>query len=70
MPIFECKFDDIPNGTYVYDVFWFINGINVTTHKNVQSDDIGNTVLTDSEWTDRFTMNMEVLICICTSISI
>ncbi|VDI45153.1 Hypothetical predicted protein [Mytilus galloprovincialis] len=60
VPIFECKFDDIPNGTYVYDVFWFINGINVTTHKNVQSDDIGNTVLTDSEWTDRFTMNMEV----------
>ncbi|CAG2213049.1 unnamed protein product [Mytilus edulis] len=60
VPIFECKFDDIPNGTYVYDVFWFINGINVTTHKNVQFDDIGNTVLTDSEWTDRFTMNMEV----------
>ncbi|XP_052101114.1 von Willebrand factor D and EGF domain-containing protein-like isoform X2 [Mytilus californianus] len=60
VPIFECKFDDIPNGTYVYDIFWFINGINVTEHKNIPFDNLESTVLKDSEWTNIFTMNMEV----------
>ncbi|XP_071179457.1 von Willebrand factor D and EGF domain-containing protein-like [Mytilus edulis] len=60
VPIFECKFDGIQNGTYVYDVFWFINGINVTEHKNIPFIDLGSTVLKDAEWTNSFSMNMEV----------
>lgn len=62
VPIFECKFDGIQNGTYVYDVFWFINGFNVTEHKNIPFIDLGSTVLKDAEWTNSFSMNMEVII--------
>ena len=31
LPVFKCNFDDIPNVTYVYDVYWYINGNNVTS---------------------------------------
>lgn len=46
----------------MYDVFWFINGINVTEHKNIPFIDLGSTVLKEAEWTNNFSMNMEVII--------
>jgi hypothetical protein len=35
LPVFKCNFDDVSDGTYVYDVYWYINGNNVTSYKNI-----------------------------------
>ena len=59
-PVFKCRFNDVSNGTYVYDVYWYINGDNVTFFKNVLFSDINETVLRGTHWTDSYHLNMEV----------
>ncbi|CAG2244723.1 unnamed protein product [Mytilus edulis] len=53
-------FDDISNGSHVYDVFWKINGKNVTSKLNVPFENIDSTLLRDTDWVGLYTMNMEV----------
>jgi hypothetical protein len=60
LPVFKCNFDDVSDGTYVYDVYWYINGNNVTSYKNVPFSNIGTTVLRGSDWKHSYNMNMEV----------
>ncbi|CAG2209489.1 LRP4 [Mytilus edulis] len=60
LSVFRCYFDDISNGTYVYDVFWTINGNNVTSKLNVPFKNIDSTLLRDTDWVGLYTMNMEV----------
>lgn len=57
---FRCKFEDVSNGEYVYDVFWFINDNNVTVHHNIPFNNIDRTDLLDREWEDNYNMNMKV----------
>ncbi|CAC5419093.1 unnamed protein product [Mytilus coruscus] len=58
--IFRCKFEDISNGEYVYDVYWYINGNNVSVHLNIPYSNINTTDLLDTEWEDQYNMNMKV----------
>jgi hypothetical protein len=44
LPVFKCNFDDIPHVTYVYDVYWYINGNNVTSYRNISYSNISTTV--------------------------
>ena len=60
LPVFKCNFDDIPHVTYVYDVYWYINGNNVTSYRNISYSNISTTVLRGSDWTHSYNMNMEV----------
>ena len=60
LPIFRCKFNDISNGTYVYDVHWFINGESIITKKNVAYSEIDLTILKGSDWIRTHKMNMVV----------
>ncbi|XP_052073689.1 von Willebrand factor D and EGF domain-containing protein-like isoform X2 [Mytilus californianus] len=60
IPVFRCKFEDISNGTYVYDVNWYINGHNLTMYKNMEFDNINSTYLMSSDWREKYQMNMEV----------
>lgn len=60
-PIFKCVFEDISNGTYAYDVYWYICGTIIKNSTNILFDDIYDAiVLKESEWSDRYRMNMEV----------
>ncbi|CAG2226665.1 unnamed protein product [Mytilus edulis] len=58
LPVFRCRFNDIANGTYVYDVYWYINGHNVTMFKNIEFHDINITFLRTSDWINEYQMNM------------
>ena len=60
LPVFKCNFDNVSDGNYVYDVYWYINGNNVTSYKNVPFSNIGTTVLKGSDWKHSYNMNMEV----------
>ncbi|CAG2209697.1 unnamed protein product [Mytilus edulis] len=60
LPVFRCSFGDISEGSYVYDVDWYINGVIVKHHLNVPFSNINSTVLRDTDWTSQFKMNMEV----------
>ncbi|XP_076089816.1 oncoprotein-induced transcript 3 protein-like [Mytilus galloprovincialis] len=57
---FKCKFEDVSNGEYVYDVYWYINDNSVTVHHNIPFHSIDTTDLLDSEWADQYNMNMKV----------
>lgn len=61
LSVFRCYFEDISNGTYIYDVFWYINGNNVTSKLNVPFENIDSTLLRDTDWIGLYTMNMEVI---------
>ena len=60
LPVFKCNFDDVSDGNYVYDVYWYINGNNVTSYKHIPFSNIGTTVLRGSDWKHSYNMNMEV----------
>jgi hypothetical protein len=60
LPVFKCNFNDIPNVTYAYDVYWYINGNNVTSYRSISYNNISTTVLRSSDWTHSYHMNMEV----------
>ena len=60
LPVFRCNFDDVSDGTYAYDVYWYINGNSLTAYKNIAISNIDTTVLRGSDWTHSYTMNMEV----------
>ena len=62
LPVFKCNVDGISDGTYAYDVYWYINGNSVTSYKNVPFSNISTTVLRGSDWTHSYNMNMEVTI--------
>ncbi|CAC5411146.1 unnamed protein product [Mytilus coruscus] len=44
-PVFRCKFDEGSNGTYIYDIFWYINGFEITSYTNIKMKDINTTLL-------------------------
>ncbi|OPL22093.1 hypothetical protein AM593_09641, partial [Mytilus galloprovincialis] len=61
IPIFKCEFDDQSNGTYAYDVYWLICGNVIKNNKNLLFKDIANAiVLKETDWHDKYKMNMEV----------
>ncbi|CAC5371719.1 unnamed protein product [Mytilus coruscus] len=60
LPIFRCNFTDVSEGSYVYDVHWYINEVHVISHLNVPFSNINYTVLRDTDWINIFKMNMEV----------
>ena len=60
LPVFNCKIDDVSNGTYYYDVYWYINGNDVKVVKNAHVTDISSTVLREKDWKDKYRMNMQV----------
>ena len=60
LPVFRCNFDDVSDGTYAYDVYWYINGNSLTAYKNCAFSNIDTTVLRGSDWTHSYNMNMEV----------
>jgi hypothetical protein len=62
LPVFKCNFDDVSDGNYVYDVYWYINGNSVTSYKNVPYSKISTTVLRGSDWRHSYNMNMEVIL--------
>ena len=62
LPVFKCNFDDFPNVTYAYDVYWYINGNNVTSYRNISYSNISTTVFKGSDWTHSYNMNMEVIL--------
>ena len=62
LPVFKCNVDDFLDGTYVYDVHWYINRNNVAKYKNILFSNIDKTVLRSSNWTHSYNMNMEVTI--------
>jgi hypothetical protein len=62
LPVFKCNVDDFSDGTYVYDVHWYINRNNVAKYKNILFSNIDKTVLRSSDWTHSYHMNMEVTI--------
>ncbi|CAC5371721.1 unnamed protein product [Mytilus coruscus] len=59
LPVFRCKFTEVSEGSYVYDVLWYINGVHVISHLNVPFPNINSTVLRDTDWINEFKMNME-----------
>ena len=62
LPVFKCNFDDIGNVTFVYDVYWYINGNSVTSYRNISYSNISTTVFKGSDWTHSYNMNMEVIL--------
>ncbi|CAG2192071.1 unnamed protein product [Mytilus edulis] len=60
LPVFRCKFDEEPNGTYIYDIYWYINEFKITSYTNIPMKDINITLLKHTDWIDSYKMNMEV----------
>ncbi|XP_052090373.1 von Willebrand factor D and EGF domain-containing protein-like isoform X3 [Mytilus californianus] len=60
LPVFRCKFTEVSEVSYVYDVLWYINGVHVISHLNLPFENINSTVLRDTDWINKFKMNMEV----------
>ncbi|VDI79905.1 Hypothetical predicted protein [Mytilus galloprovincialis] len=60
LPVFRCKFDIEPNGTYIYDIYWYINEFKITSYTNIPMKDINITLLKHTDWIDSYKMNMEV----------
>ena len=54
--------DNVSDGTYAYDVYWYINGNSVISYKNITFSNISTTMRRGSDWTHSYTMNMEVTI--------
>lgn len=61
LPVFRCRFADVSEDSYVYDVHWYINGVSVKSHLNVPFSNINVTRLRNADWINKFRMNMEVL---------
>ncbi|VDI77544.1 Hypothetical predicted protein, partial [Mytilus galloprovincialis] len=59
LPIFRCKFDEQPNGTYIYDIYWYINEFEIKSYTNIPMKDMNTTLLKHTDWIDTNTMNME-----------
>ncbi|XP_071151614.1 von Willebrand factor D and EGF domain-containing protein-like, partial [Mytilus edulis] len=61
IPIFKCEFDDKPNGTYGYDVYWYICAKHVKNSTNLLFKDIDDAVvLREADWIGKYKMNMEI----------
>lgn len=61
IPIFKCQFEDQSNGSYAYDVYWLICGNVIKYNTNLMFKDIADAiVLKETDWHDRYKMNMEV----------
>lgn len=58
---FECHLGELHDTSYVYDIYWYINGNNVKVIKNIPHDDI-NGFMKDSDWKGLYYMNMDVSI--------
>ena len=62
LPVFRCEFVEESDSSYVYDVYWYINGDEVVVHRNVYFSNISFTNLRGSQWLHKHHMNMEVYI--------
>lgn len=61
IPIFKCEFEDKSNGTYGYDVYWYICGKIVKNMTNLLFKDIDDAVvLEETDWLGTYKMNMQV----------
>ncbi|XP_076109570.1 uncharacterized protein LOC143078599 [Mytilus galloprovincialis] len=61
IPIFKCEFDDKSNGTYGYDVYWYICAKHVKNSTNLLFKDIDDAVvLREADWIGKYKMNMEI----------
>ena len=60
VPVFQCQMDKKFDPTYVYDVYWYINGNYITSFKNIKYENLETTDLKPIHWMDTYKMNMEV----------
>ncbi|XP_063440468.1 uncharacterized protein LOC134721412 [Mytilus trossulus] len=61
IPIFKCQFEDQSSGSYAYDVYWLICGNVIKYNTNLLFKDIEDaTNLKETDWHDKYKMNMEV----------
>ncbi|XP_063442414.1 uncharacterized protein LOC134722722 [Mytilus trossulus] len=61
IPIFKCEFEDISNGTYGYDVYWYICANEVKNSTNLLFKDIDEAVvLRETDWIGKYRMNMQI----------
>ncbi|XP_052063299.1 von Willebrand factor D and EGF domain-containing protein-like [Mytilus californianus] len=61
IPIFKCEFEDKSNGTYGYDVYWYICANTVKNNTNLLFKDIDEAVvLREADWIGKYRMNMEI----------
>lgn len=58
-PVFKCIFSDTGKN-YLYNIYWYINEIQVKTFENVPFADIHSTWLRPIHWVGKFIMNMHV----------
>ncbi|VDI39774.1 Hypothetical predicted protein [Mytilus galloprovincialis] len=61
IPIFKCEFEDKSNGTYGYDVYWYICANVVKNSTNLLFKDIDEAVvLRETDWIGKYRMNMQI----------
>ena len=62
LPVCKCNVNGVSDETYVYEVYWEINGNSVTSYKNIPFSNIGTIVLRGSDLKHSYNVNMEVTI--------
>ncbi|CAG2249638.1 unnamed protein product [Mytilus edulis] len=60
LPVFRCKLDGVANETFIYDIYWYINGFKIKLYTNIAMKDMNSTLLKHTDWIDSYKMNMEV----------
>ncbi|CAC5402534.1 LRP5_6 [Mytilus coruscus] len=61
LPVFRCTFDEVPEESYVYDIYWHINGEFVKNITNISYSQVNTTDLKDSDWRNTHHLNMKVM---------
>ncbi|CAG2226669.1 unnamed protein product [Mytilus edulis] len=57
---FQCSFEVEQQDSFVYDIYWYINGNSVTVFKDIPNNDLRGTILKDKDWKGKYQMNMDV----------
>lgn len=60
LSVFACDFEALSDISYVYDIYWFINGELLKNQTNVLFDSSNTTYLIPDDWVKKYKMNMEV----------
>lgn len=60
LPVFRCKFDEVLEGSYVYDIYWYINGDFIKKLINISYTQVNTTDMTYTDWNITHHLNMKV----------
>lgn len=60
LPVFRCKFDEVSEGNYVYDIYWYINGDFIKKLINISYTQVNTTDMTYADWRNTHHLNMKV----------